>query len=61
MNKMESKNNPKPISKNNYIIIQIAAFISVYKQNMKGVVRLQFWLDHILDVMQMALALLSIE
>ena len=42
---MESKNNPKPISKNNYIIIQIAAFISVYKQNMKGVVRLQFWLD----------------
>ena len=55
MNKMESKNNPKPISKNNYIIIQIAAFISVYKQNMKGVVRLQF------DVMQMALALLSIE
>ena len=57
MNKMESKNNPKPISKNNYIIIQIAAFISVYKQNMKGVVRLQFWFD----VMQMALALLSIE
>ena len=45
MNKMESKNNPKPMSKNNYIIIQIAAFISVYKQNMKGVVRLQFWLD----------------
>ena len=45
MNKMESKNNPKPISKNNYIIIQIAAFISVYKQNMKGVVRLQFWLN----------------
>ena len=54
---MESKNNPKPISKNNYIIIQIAAFISVYKQNMKGVVRLQFWFD----VMQMALALPSIE
>ena len=47
MNKMESKNNPKPISKNNYIIIQIAAFISVYKQNMKGVVRLQFWLNGI--------------
>ena len=46
---MESKNNPKPISKNNYIIIQIAAFISVYKQNMKGVVRLQFWLDPQLD------------
>ena len=45
MNKIENKNNPNPISKNNYIIIQIAAFISVYKQNMKGVVRLQFWLD----------------
>ena len=45
MNKIENKNNPKPISKNNYVIIQIAAFISVYKQNMKGVVRLQFWLD----------------
>ena len=43
MNKMESKK--FPISKNNYIIIEIAAFISVYKQNMKGVVRLQFWLD----------------
>ena len=50
MNKMESKNNPKPISKNNYIIIQIAAFISVYKQNMKGVVRLQFWLDPQIDL-----------
>ena len=47
MNKMENKNILKPISKNNYIIIQIAAFISVYKQNMKGVVRLQFWLNGI--------------
>ena len=45
MNKIENKNILKPISKNNFIIIQIAAFISVYKQNMKGVVRLQFWLD----------------
>ena len=54
---MENKNNLKPISKHNYFIIQIAAFISVYEQNMKGVVRLQFWLDP----QHMALALLSIE
>ena len=49
MNKIENKNILKPISKNNFIIIQIAAFISVYKQNMKGVVKLQFWLDPQLD------------